>query len=120
MKIWKTTLNMQMDFDYDYKLFFDCGSDGKDYKENKKYNEWTRSDGWLITTIPMGMECDKTYGYKIQQGFDYEPNDYQLREIKTEMINYLQKVLHMEKKEYLDEYNKKIKLLADNIVEVEH
>ena len=118
MKIWKVRLIMQMDFDYDYKLFFDYGSDGKDYKENKKYNEWTRTDGFLITTIPMHMKCDKTYGYKIQQGFDYEPSKEQLELIKVEMMRYLHKCIKDEKESYLSDYNRKIKLLLDNILEV--
>lgn len=111
MKIWKARLNLFYTLEDDYDIKFGFELQNEDYKINK--DEWIYSEGWISTRIPMIMTVENAnYGaYKVEQGFDHELNNEELKQLESDMKVMLKKKLDLEKEKFLLEYNRKIELL---------
>lgn len=115
MKIWVAKLILTYYKD-EWETIFNFELSDREYELNERRDGYIYSKGWICDRIPVNIEIEKTWtGLKVQQGFDRELNEEELREVKSEMKNLLLKDLEYEKDEYLKRYEDKVKVLREEI-----
>ncbi len=117
MKIYKARLILDytMDDKWDTRFYFELQD--KEYKLNKKTNEWTYIDGWIVNRIPneMIVEQNGYDGLRVVQGFDRELNKDELSILETEMRKMMVKELDKQRKRFLKEHGNKIKAVWEGM-----
>ncbi len=110
MKIWKAELHLIYSINDKWQTHFYFELQEEDYKENKKFNEWTYSKDWIGYKIPMNMQVENSgySGLKVVQGFDHELAEDELKILEIEMRKVLRKYLAHEKENYIETYLEKM------------
>lgn len=114
MKIWKAELILFYN-EYDkWETKFKFELDSKDYKINKKFDEWTYCKDWVMERIPMNMcvEINYSTGFKIIQGFNRELSEVELTNLRNEMTVLMKKQLNFEKENYLKKWDEKSRAVS--------
>lgn len=114
MKIWRAQLFLHFNENYEWETRFIFRLEPKEYELNKQFNEWTRSEGWIHYSIPMDMivENQAYEGYVVRQGFDYELDSKELKELENKMRELLIQRLYHDKEQYLITLNNKLKAIG--------
>lgn len=109
MKVWKARLSLVANDEMKWCTHFRFELQEKDYvKINKYYVEKGRE--WSSIHIPINMEYSRFYdSFKIEQGFERELNEDELKALEAEMKNKLIETLIMDKDYYISEYEQKMK-----------
>lgn len=117
MKIWKARLILNYTMDDTWETRFNFKLQDKDYKLNKKTNEYTHIDGWVVNRIPneMIVEQNGCEGLRVVQGFDRELNKNELNVLEAEMRKMMVKELDIQRKRFLKEHGNKIKAVWEGI-----
>ncbi|NFH01321.1 hypothetical protein FC831_13720 [Clostridium botulinum] len=110
MKIWKAELRLYCNEDYKYKTYFSFELQEEEYKINEKFNEWICFEDWVSYRIPMNIAIENNgyTGFKVVQGFDNELNKEELIKLEKDMRDLMKKKLKIDKKRYLEDYEKKL------------
>lgn len=114
MKIWRAQLFLNLNENYEWETQFIFRLEPKEYELNKQFNEWTRREGWILYGIPMDMVVEKAYeGYVVGQGFDYELDSKELKELENKMRELLIQRLHNDKEQYLITLSNKLRAIKE-------
>lgn len=112
MKIWEARLNLICKDVDDYELNFYFEQLQEDYKTNSKCTEWVHSKGWIYRRVPMEVTISASYGnVSAVQGFDYELNQEELKEVEMSMRKLIREKLDSDREIYLRQYEEKLKVL---------
>ena len=113
MKIWGARLNLTLNEQDEYVLFFNFEIQTGDYaKAYSCYRELGKT--WSGKHIPINMEVSQHYSsYKVIQGFERELNEIELQELKENMKSFLIQKINNDKDCYLSTYQNKINCLKN-------
>lgn len=111
MEIWLVGLVLCISDDcYNYETFFRCEKVKGIFKDNGTEYIQTDAIKWSRKVIPKGITITHPSGqYRVVKGFEYEPNDEELKTIKMEMKCMLNEYIKEERDRYLHEIERKFK-----------
>lgn len=114
MKVWKATLTLSNNNDYDtYLCDFKFKLEDHEYDVNRyNSNEWVYYDDWLSYKIPKEMKIEHCYKViKVVQGFDCKLEETEIRQVEANMKNLLKEKLLSDRENILKQFNAKIQAI---------
>ena len=115
MEIWLVSLILCMSDDcYNYEMYLRSRKLDGLFKDNGTDYIQTDACKWSRKVIPKDMKIKKTSGqYMVIKGFEHNPTDEEVEEIKREMKCILNKYIEEERNRFLHDVEQKLMCLFD-------